>query len=126
MSPKKIDHIAIICTDYEAARNFYVEQLGMQVVQETKRSDKQDVKLDLRFGDLMVELFIKPTAPKRLTYPEAAGLRHLCFKTEDIAADVAKLKAKGIRVEPIREDELNQRKMTFFFDPDDLPIELHE
>ena len=33
MSPKKIDHIAIICTDYEAARNFYVEQLGMQVVQ---------------------------------------------------------------------------------------------
>ena len=74
MSPKKIDHIAIICTDYEAARNFYVEQLGMQVVQETKRSDKQDVKLDLRFGDLMVELFIKPMAPKRLTYPEAAGL----------------------------------------------------
>lgn len=126
MSPKKIDHIAIICTDYEAARNFYVEQLGMQVVQETKRSDKQDVKLDLRFGDLMVELFIKPTATKRLTYPEAAGLRHLCFKTEDIAADVAELKAKGIRVEPIREDELNQRKMTFFFDPDDLPIELHE
>lgn len=126
MSPKKIDHIAIICTDYEAARNFYVKQLGMQVVQETKRSDKQDVKLDLRLGDLMVELFIKPTAPKRLTYPEAAGLRHLCFKTEDIAADVAELKAKGIRVEPIREDELNQRKMTFFFDPDDLPIELHE
>ncbi|OIM96978.1 hypothetical protein BIY40_06310 [Pediococcus acidilactici] len=125
MSPKKIDHIAIICTGYEAARNFYVEQLGMQVVQETKRSDKQDVKLDLRFGDLMVELFIKPTAPKRLTYPEAAGLRHLCFKTEDIA-DVAELKAKGIRVEPIREDELNQRKMTFFFDPDGLPIELHE
>ena len=32
----------------------------------------------------------------------------------------------GIACEPIRQDEFTQRRMTFFFDPDGLPLELHE
>jgi glyoxylase I family protein len=126
MEARKVNHIAIICTDYVKAKEFYVHKLGMRVVEETNRLDRNDVKLDLAFGDLMFELFIKSNAPKRVSYPEAAGLRHLSFETQDIEADVAELKAKGIEVEPIRLDELNHQKMTFFFDPDGLPIELHE
>ena len=32
----------------------------------------------------------------------------------------------GIGFEPIRLDSYTQKKMTFFFDPDGLPLELHE
>ncbi|TLQ05745.1 VOC family protein [Pediococcus stilesii] len=126
MQAKKIDHIAIICTDYVKAKEFYVHHLGMKVVEETERLNKNDVKLDLEYGGVMFELFIKPDAPKRVSYPEAAGLRHIAFETDNIEADVEELKSKGIDVEKIRRDDLNNQKMTFFFDPDGLPIELHE
>lgn len=36
------------------------------------------------------------------------------------------LKSKGIRVEEPRIDEITNKKMVFFYDPDELPIELHE
>ena len=36
------------------------------------------------------------------------------------------LEALGIVCEPIRMDEYTQKRMTFFFDPDGLPLELHE
>ncbi|GEP19209.1 SMU1112c/YaeR family gloxylase I-like metalloprotein [Pediococcus argentinicus] len=126
MEPKRINHIAIIGTDYDASKEFYVLKLGMRVIKETVRSVKNDVKIDLEFGDTVFELFIKPDAPKRPSYPEAAGLRHIAFQTKNIEADIAELKSKDIRVESVRRDELNHRKMTFFFDPDGLPLELHE
>ena len=61
-----------------------------------------------------------------MTRPEAAGLRHLAFYTENIEAAVAELNKKGIAAEPVRRDEFSGRKFTFFADPDGLPIELHE
>lgn len=126
MESKPINHIAIIGTDYDASKEFYVLKLGMRVIKETVRTIKNDVKIDLEFGDTVFELFIKPDAPKRPSYPEAAGLRHIAFQTDNIEADIAELKSKDIRVESVRRDELNHRKMTFFFDPDGLPLELHE
>lgn len=126
MEAKRIDHIAIICRDYVSAKEFYVHHLGMKVVEETERVDRNDVKLDLEYGGVMFELFIKPDAPARVSYPEAVGLRHISFATDDIEADIKDLKSKGIKVEKIRRDDLNNQKMTFFFDPDGLPIELHE
>ncbi|MER2117541.1 MAG: VOC family protein, partial [Enterococcus casseliflavus] len=64
--------------------------------------------------------------PARPSFPEAAGLRHLAFAVENIEAVVAKLAAKGIACEPIRFDTFTNKKMTFFQDPDGLPLELHE
>jgi glyoxylase I family protein len=45
---------------------------------------------------------------------------------DDIEAAVWELEALGIVCEPIRMDEYTQKRMTFFFDPDGLPLELHE
>ncbi|MCT1176573.1 SMU1112c/YaeR family gloxylase I-like metalloprotein [Pediococcus pentosaceus] len=126
MEVRAVNHIAIICTDYVLAKEFYVHKLGMEVVAETERVDRNDVKLDLKYGDLMFEIFIKPDAPQRVSYPEAAGLRHISFATDNIEKDVDYLRSVGIKVEDIRRDKLNQQKMTFFFDPDGLPLELHE
>ncbi|BDH83013.1 SMU1112c/YaeR family gloxylase I-like metalloprotein [Lactococcus lactis] len=122
----KIHHIAIIAADYEKSRQFYVDILGFSIIRENHRPEKGDIKLDLKMNEeTEIELFIKSDAPKRLTYPEAKGYRHLAIKTTNIEEDRNYLISQGVKVEEIRQDEITDRKMLFFYDPDDLPIELH-
>ena len=122
----EIHHVAIIASDYEKTRKFYVELLELPVVREVYREDRDDYKLDLQVGNIELEIFGVKNPPKRVTNPEACGLRHLAFKVSDIEQAVAWLNAKGIETEPIRLDPYTEKRMTFFRDPDDLPLELHE
>ncbi|HCE12069.1 VOC family protein [Enterococcus sp.] len=122
----QMHHIAIIARDYQEAKMFYVDKLGFEVIREHHRADKGDIKIDLRFGSSEIELFINQSAPTRPSFPEAAGLRHLAFHVTHIEEVVAALAAKGIDCEPIRFDTFTNKKMTFFQDPDGLPLELHE
>ena len=119
-------HIAIIATDYEKAREFYIDKLGFELIREVYRPEQKDYLRMLRQGDTVLELFVKPDAPKRVNNPEAQGLRHLAFHVEDIVPAVAWLNSLGIETEPIREDKVNGGRFTFFKDPDGLPLELHE
>ena len=122
-----IHHIAIIASDYEKSREFYVDKLGFEVISEHRRPERNDVILNLRVDDTtQIELFGMPNPPSRVTGPEACGLRHLAFHVDDIQAAVAELSKKGIECEPIRTDPYTGNKMTFFRDPDDLPLELQE
>ena len=123
---ERMHHIAIIVSDYERAREFYVEKLGFPVLRENFRQERGDWKLDLKFGDGELEIFAVPGAPPRPSYPEAQGLRHLAFRVEAVEAAVRDLEGRGIPCEPIRWDPYTERRMTFFRDPDGLPLELHE
>ena len=125
MQFKKIHHIAIICSDYKISKEFYVEKLGLRIIREVYREERDSYKLDLEIGDSQIELFSFPNAPKRPSYPEAQGLRHLAFEVDDIEKAVEELNQKGIETEPIRIDECTGRKFTFFEDPDKLPLELY-
>ena len=122
----KQHHIAIICSDWDSAKVFYVDKLGFQMIREVYRPEANDWLRMLQQGDTVLELFIKPDAPQRVTNPEAKGLRHLAFHVADIGQAVAWLTEKGIETEPIREDKVNGGRFTFFKDPDGLPLELHE
>ena len=122
----EVHHVAIIVSDYEKSRKFYVEQLELPIIRENYRKERDDYKLDLQVGDIELEIFGVKNPPQRVTTPEACGLRHLAFKVEDIEAAVKWLNDKGIETEPIRMDPYTQKRMTFFRDPDDLPLELHE
>ena len=122
----EVHHVAIIVSDYEKSRKFYVEQLELPIIREIYREDREDYKLDLQVGDMELEIFGVKNPPKRVTNPEACGLRHLAFKVDDIETVVKWLNEKGIETEPIRMDPYTQKRMTFFRDPDDLPLELHE
>ena len=127
MKLSAIHHVAIIVSNYEVSRDFYVNKLGFEVIRENWRPQKNDWKLDLRIDDLTeLEMFAPQNPPKRPSYPEACGLRHLAFKVESVDKTVEELEALGIGCEPIRLDEFTHKKMTFFFDPDGLPLELHE
>ncbi|MBS2970874.1 VOC family protein [Metabacillus sp. KIGAM252] len=122
-----IHHIAIICSDYEISKEFYVHTLGCRILKETYREERNSYKLDLAVGDSgQIELFSFPEPPLRPTQPEARGLRHLAFGTEDLDAEVARLAEQGVECEPVRIDELTGKRFTFFRDPDDLPLELYE
>lgn len=121
-----IHHVAIIVSDYEKSKKFYVEQLELPIIRENYRKERNDYKLDLKIGDIELEIFGMEKAPNRVTEPEACGLRHLAFKVDDIDKAVKWLNARGIETEPIRIDEYTQKRMTFFRDPDNLPLELHE
>ena len=122
-----IHHIAIIASDYNKAKDFYVNKLGLKIKREVERKEREDFIIFLDGGEnIEIELFIEKNPPKRLTRPEARGLRHLAFRVDDIFKSVEDLKKRGIETEEIRIDPLNGKHMTFFFDPDGLPLELHE
>ena len=121
-----VHHIAIICSDYDAAKAFYVEKLELPLIREVYRPERRDYILTLQIGSTEVELFIMENPPLRVTNPEARGLRHLAFRVQDIEPAVAWLNSVGIETEPIREDPYNGGRFTFFKDPDGLPLELHE
>jgi glyoxylase I family protein len=122
-----IHHVAIICSDYEKSKRFYVDILGFAVIHETFRSARNSYKLDIKVSEReMIELFSFPNPPQRPSTPEACGLRHLAFKVEDINQAVAYLKSQNIEVEEIRIDEITEKRFTFFKDPDGLPLEIYE
>ena len=127
MKLNSVHHIAIIVSDIEKAREFYVEKLGFEVVRESYRKERDDWKLDLRVDEhTELEIFAEKDPPKRVNRPEACGLRHLAFQVESVEETVNELAEMGIECEPIRTDSFTGEKMTFFFDPDGLPLEIHE
>ncbi|NFT07082.1 VOC family protein [Clostridium botulinum] len=126
MNLNTIHHVAIIVSDYKKSKDFYVNKLGFNIIRENYRPDRGDYKLDLKLGDCELEIFGMENSPKRVSRPEACGLRHLAFKVECIEEIISELNEKGIETEPIRIDEFTNKKMTFFLDPDGLPLELHE
>ncbi len=120
-------HVAIIASDYDRSKEFYTKILGLDVIAETYRCERNSWKLDLQIpGGGQLELFSFPNPPDRVSRPEACGLRHLAFRVSDIEAEIARLTKFGIDLEPTRVDELTGSRFTFFADPDDLPIEFYE
>lgn len=123
-----LHHIAIIGSDYEKTRNFYVEKLGFEPLDEHHRPEKNDILFNVRKGNLRLEIFIKQDAPLRpaLPNPESTGLRHLAFQVKDVQHTLEQFDQLGIPHEALRVDDFDGKKMAFFFDPDGLPLEIHE
>ena len=123
----KIHHIAIICSDYKKSKSFYTSVLGLTIIQEIYRKERQSYKLDLALnGEYVIELFSFPNPPKRPSTPEAAGMRHLAFEVNDIQKTRDYLVHQNIAAEAIRIDEFTQKSFFFIADPDNLPIEFYE
>ena len=122
-----IHHIAIICSDYAKSKQFYTEILGLEIIREVYREERDSYKLDLALnGQYIIELFSFPDPPKRLSRPEATGLRHLAFEVEELEAVLAVMEKHKVSYEPIRTDEFTGKRFTFISDPDGLPIEFYE
>ena len=125
---KNMHHIAIIGTNYSETKEFYVDKLGFEVISEYNRPEKNDIILNVKQGNLVLEIFIKEDAPLRpkMPNPEHSGLRHLAFKVDDVEGVLKKFDELNIVHEELRYDDFDNKKMAFFFDPDGLPLEIHE
>ena len=125
---ENVHHIAIIGTEYIKTKEFYVDKLGFEVTSEHNRPEKNDIIINVKQGNLVLEIFIKEDAPLRpkMPSPEHSGLRHLAFKVDDVEAVLKKFDELGIPHEELRYDDFDNKKMEFFFDPDGLPLEIHE
>ncbi|MDN3672354.1 VOC family protein [Flavobacterium branchiarum] len=127
LSLNKVHHIAIICSDYDRSKMFYTAVLGLTIIREVYREERQSYKLDLALnGNYIIELFSFPSPPERTSRPEATGLRHLAFEVSDLDQTVSFLESKNVVCEAIRVDEFTDKRFTFIADPDDLPIEFYE
>lgn len=123
----KVHHIAIICRDYQVSKQFYTDVLGLTIIREVYRAERESFKLDLALnGAYVIELFSFPNPPERPSRPESAGLRHLAFEVEDLDKVLVRLTEKGVIAEPVRVDEFTGKRFTFIADPDQLPIEFYE
>lgn len=124
---KSIHHAAIICSDYKKSKHFYESILGLEVIAENYREERDSFKLDLKLPNGgQIELFTFPNSPDRPSFPEALGLRHLAFNVESVECFRDYLLSLNIDVEPIRVDEYTNKKYTFLVDPDGLPLELYQ
>lgn len=111
-----LDHMAIIVSSIDSLK-FY-EKLGFREVKRIERS--YDTVVYMKCENVVLEIFVDPNHPKRLSNPEAIGLRHIAFKVNNLdeIMDV-------IECEEVRMDWFG-RRFTFTKDPDGLPIELKE
>ena len=120
-----LHHIAILCSDREASLRFY-ETLGFDLYESHPRPERQDEILMMRGHGIVLELFVSKNNPRRVSNPEAYGLRHLALAVDEIDTVIASLSDGGYAPEPVRQDTFTGERMTFVKDPDGLPIELHE
>ncbi len=127
ISINKVHHIAIICSDYQKSKTFYTAILGLTIIREIYRQERQSYKLDLALnGVYIIELFSFTNPPQRTSGPEATGLRHLAFEVDNLDQTIDFLSTKNIAAEPIRLDPTTNKRFTFIADPDNLPIEFYE
>lgn len=98
---KRIDHIAIVVDDIEAALRFWRDALGLELLHVEDVPDQKSVVAFLPTGESEVEL-VKPTAEDsgvaRFLKKRGPGMHHICFEVDDIEAYLAQLKARGVRL----------------------------
>lgn len=125
---ESIHHIAIIGRNYNKTKEFYVKKLGFKIISEYHRVDKNDIIINVKKENVVLEIFIKEDAPLRppIPNPEYTGLRHLAFKVKDVEKTLKEFDSLKIVHQGLRYDDFDGKKMAFFFDPDGLPLEIHE
>ncbi|MGN0978169.1 MAG: VOC family protein [Faecousia sp.] len=126
MIVENLHHVAIIVSDYEKSKDFYVNKLGFEVIREEHRAAQNDIKLEVRLNNCMLEIFGKQNPGTNPGKPTQCGVWHLCFHAPDLDKTIAELNALGIKTDPIMINASNGKRIAFFYDPDGLPLELHE
>ena len=104
-----LNYISIIVSSEEGV-DFY-KFLGFKEISRDIRPEQHDEVIKLSDGLTTLKIYKDPTHPKRVTNPEAYGLRSLCFKVEKIDGEC-------------KEDKFGRFK--YIYDPDGLPIEIRE
>ena len=116
MKPIKINHVAMVVQDIDAALNFWEQTFGLELDHvEDVPSQKSKVAF-LPLGESEIELVQPTTSDSGLANfleKRGEGMHHICIEVEDIDATLAELKSKGVRLINDVPEELPGRKMAF-------------
>ncbi|MCY3798886.1 MAG: methylmalonyl-CoA epimerase [Chloroflexi bacterium] len=99
MTDIKLNHLAIVVDDMEAALRFWRESLGLAQAGKIESVPAEAVDIAfLRLGDAHIEL-IQPTADDsgvaKYLAKRGAGMHHLCLDVPDLDAKLNELRAAG-------------------------------
>lgn len=97
----RINHIAIVVPDLDAAQAFWVEALGLPL-ERVASVPQEGVKVAfLPAGQGEIEL-LQPTDPEsgvaRYLEKRGPGIHHLCLEVDDLEATLARLKEAGVEL----------------------------
>ncbi len=99
--PKKINHIGIAVRDIDEAARFYTEALGLQLGGIEEVPDQKVRVAFLPVGEVRIEL-VQPTSPDspvaKFLEKNGPGFHHIAYEVDDVAAEVERLKAQGVRM----------------------------
>ena len=98
---KKVSHVAIAAPDIEQAAKFYTEKLGLTVSgREAIAGSKVRVGF-IPIGETRIEL-VQPDSPDspiaKFLETRGPGLQHICFEVDDVAAELKRLDAAGVKL----------------------------
>ena len=101
MNDAPIDHVAIVVGDLESAIALYTQTLGFSLVYREIVADQGVEAVGLRTGDAVIEL-LRPLAAdsplERYRGDAPAKLHHTAYRVADVRAELARLKAAGVRL----------------------------
>lgn len=139
---KKIDHINIVTTDIESAKNFFIKLLGVKIVAESMLEGNwidnvvglpgvkaKFAKLTIPNTQTNIEIveYFSPKGSKdsKISVVNQIGLRHLAFEVKDIEQVYVKLKSAGVKFYSEIQTHQN-KKLCYFHGPDSIILELAE
>jgi methylmalonyl-CoA/ethylmalonyl-CoA epimerase len=98
MNLRKIEHLGIAVKDLEASKNLFTALLGSGCYKEEAVESEHVITAFFRTGESKVEL-LQATSPEsaiaRFIDKKGEGIHHIAFDVENIAAEIARLKAEG-------------------------------
>jgi len=99
--PSKINHIGIAVPDIEKAAEFYTKHLGLELGGVEEVPDQKVKVAFLPIGEVRLEL-VQPTSPEspvaKFLEKNGPGFHHIAYQVDDVAAEVERLKAQGVRM----------------------------
>ena len=97
----KINHIAIVVDDIDAALGFWRDSLGLKLSHIEEVPDQESIVAFLPAGNSEIEL-VKPTSADsgvaRFLEKRGPGIHHICLEVDDIEASLEKLKGDGVQL----------------------------
>lgn len=101
MTPLRIDHIAVVIPELEAALEFWSSALGLSVEHVEEIGTQETIVAMMPLGESELEL-VQPTSDTsgmaKFLAKRGAGLHHICLAVDDIDAVLERLRAKGIQL----------------------------
>jgi methylmalonyl-CoA/ethylmalonyl-CoA epimerase len=98
---RRINHLAVVVDDIEAALAFWRDALGIEVERVQEVPEQQATVAFLPLGDSEIEL-VRPTTQDsgiaRFLRKRGPGMHHICMEVEDLDSLLERLKGMGVRL----------------------------